>query len=175
VVSALDLVGQIPDPEIPAVTLHDLGIVRTVKQTGNAVFVSLTPTYSGCPATEAIKQQVHDTLAAAGYTPITVQVTLEPAWSTEWITAQGRAKLKQYGIAPPHQMANAQQSGCQLASQSNTAVTTPLQFFAPAKGVACPRCDSFKTEQISRFGSTPCKAHYRCLACLEPFDYFKPL
>ncbi len=126
--------------------------------------VRLTPTYSGCPATEAIKQQVQQTLTEHGYGPVTVSIDLTPAWTTDWISAAGRDKLKQYGIAPPHQ------------TQSATAQTAkPLQFFPPRQGVRCPRCDSLVTEQISRFGSTPCKSMYRCLACKEPFDYFKPL
>jgi ring-1,2-phenylacetyl-CoA epoxidase subunit PaaD len=163
--SAQSLVEQIADPEIPAVTLHDLGIVRTVTQDGNSVVVELTPTYSGCPATEAIQQEVHDTLAKHGFGPIQVNVVLEPAWTTDRITAAGKQKLKQYGIAPPH---------CTPIAQNQTH-TAPLIFFAPRAGVTCPRCDSVATEQIARFGSTPCKAQYRCLSCREPFDYFKPL
>jgi ring-1,2-phenylacetyl-CoA epoxidase subunit PaaD len=167
-VSAQALVNDIPDPEIPVVTLHDLGIVRSVEQSGMAVMVRLTPTYSGCPATEAIKQQVQQTLTENGYGPVTVSIELSPAWTTDWISEAGREKLKQYGIAPPHQT----QSQLQKTSSNNL---MPLQFFPPRQGVRCPRCDSLSTQQISRFGSTPCKSLYQCTACKEPFDYFKPL
>ncbi len=168
-VDASALVGQIPDPEIPVVTLADLGIVRRVTQTGQAVAVLLTPTYSGCPATEAIKTQVHQTLTEHGFGPNTVTIVLAPAWTTDWITAQGREKLKQYGIAPPNKSQQGNGQSC------FSPVTSKLQFFPPQVGVSCPRCESKNTEQVSRFGSTPCKALYRCIACKEPFDYFKPL
>lgn len=146
------IVGAIPDPEIPVVTLADLGILRDVVLDAGAPMVLLTPTYSGCPATEAIAAQVREALDAAGFADARVRTVLAPAWSTDWIGDEARAKLRDYGIAPP---------ACSAACGARTQP-------------ACPRCGSAEVEMVSRWGSTPCKAHYRCLACLEPFDYFKP-
>lgn len=146
------IVGAIPDPEIPVVTLADLGILRDVVLDAGAPLVLLTPTYSGCPATEAIAAQVREALDAAGFADARVRTVLAPAWSTDWIGDEARGKLRDYGIAPP---------ACSAACGARTQP-------------ACPRCDSAEVEMVSRWGSTPCKAHYRCLACLEPFDYFKP-
>lgn len=146
------IVGAIPDPEIPVVTLADLGILRDVVLEDGSPLVLLTPTYSGCPATEAIAAQVREALDAAGFADARVRTVLSPAWSTDWIGEDARRKLRDYGIAPP-----ACSAGC-------GARTPP----------ACPRCGSAEVEMVSRWGSTPCKAHYRCVACREPFDYFKP-
>jgi ring-1,2-phenylacetyl-CoA epoxidase subunit PaaD len=162
------LVSQIPDPEIPAVTLADLGILRSVTLEQDQLVVTLTPTYSGCPATEAIRTDVKALLLQNGFTNSLVKITLTPAWSSDWITSEGRRKLSNYGIAPP-----------QAASSDSCLVTggapgSVLAFRAPTTGVKCPRCQSTKTQTISQFGSTPCKALYRCTSCLEPFDYFKP-
>lgn len=145
----------VPDPEIPVVTIADLGILRLVEidDEGRAV-ASLTPTYSGCPATLAIELAVTAALSQAGFEPVIKRV-LSPAWTTDWISEEGREKLRAYGIAPP-------------ARGSNSKAT----LFAAAL-VNCPRCASSDTERISEFGSTPCKAHYRCRNCAEPFDYFK--
>jgi ring-1,2-phenylacetyl-CoA epoxidase subunit PaaD len=152
------IVANVPDPEIPALTLADLGILRSVEEIDQQIVVTLTPTYSGCPATEAIKQDVRTQLAAHQITNARVQITLSPAWTTDWITPEGKEKLRAYGIAPPNCSANSQ----------------AIQFSAPDKGIACPQCASRLTERVSQFGSTPCKALYRCTACKEPFDYFKP-
>jgi ring-1,2-phenylacetyl-CoA epoxidase subunit PaaD len=152
------IVSSVPDPEIPAVTLADLGILRSVEELDGQIVVTLTPTYSGCPATEAIKQDVHAQLALNQITNARVQIALSPAWTTDWITAEGKKKLIEYGIAPPNCSANGQS----------------LQFSAPNSGITCPQCESQLTERLSQFGSTPCKALYRCKACKEPFDYFKP-
>jgi ring-1,2-phenylacetyl-CoA epoxidase subunit PaaD len=150
------IAARIPDPEIPVVTLEDLGILRDVvldEGTG-APAVLLTPTYSGCPATEAIAAQVREALDAAGFGDAQVRTVLSPAWSTDWISEDGRRKLLAFGIAPP---------ACGSCSAGR----------ASAKP-ACPQCGAVEVEPLSRWGSTPCKALYRCLVCREPFDYFKP-
>lgn len=155
--------GSVPDPEIPVLTIAELGILRDVRVAGDGhPEVVLTPTYSGCPATEAIRQDVLSS-ARAIYPRTEVVIELAPAWTTDWITEAGRTKLAEYGIAPPRPT----RSG-----------PVPLQLRRPEQPeppVRCPRCDSPNTELISRFGSTPCKALRRCLACAEPFDEFKAL
>ena len=153
-----ELLATVPDPEIPVLSVLDLGVIRHVEvRPDGSVDVGITPTYSGCPATPAIKADVLRTLAGAGIRATAAEV-LSPAWSSDWLSAAGRAKLEAFGIAPPAQ-----------------AVASPraLAFAEPV--VACPRCRSAATERVSEFGSTPCKALYRCTACLEPFDYFKCL
>ena len=154
--------GEVPDPEIPVVSLTDLGIVREVAHEGDTLVVTLTPTYSGCPATSVIALDVEAALRAHGVEKLRVERRLSPAWTTDWITPEAREKLRDYGIAPPIDgtAADGQRRAASLASGSNLAV-------------ACPRCGSRETQKVSQFGSTPCKAHYRCTACLEPFDYFK--
>jgi ring-1,2-phenylacetyl-CoA epoxidase subunit PaaD len=134
---------EVMDPEIPVVSLADLGIVREI----TADRVVLTPTFTGCPATQVIEQDVRAALDAAGYRHVAVETVLAPAWTTDWISERGKARLRAYGIAPP---------------------------LGPGeRAVACPQCGSVETEEISRFGSTPCKALWRCRACAEPFDLFK--
>lgn len=145
--------AAVPDPEIPVVTLEDLGILRGVEEEGRTAVVRLSPTYSGCPATAAIELSVAEALAGAGI-PARIERVLSPAWTTDWITAEGREKLRAYGIAPP--VAGGKAS-----------------LFGAGPDVPCPRCGSAATERVSEFGSTPCKAHWRCTACGEPFDYFK--
>jgi ring-1,2-phenylacetyl-CoA epoxidase subunit PaaD len=144
------------DPEIPVLTLADLGVLRGVERRGDAIIVKLTPTYTGCPATLAIQLAVEAALAEAGLTAARVDIVLAPAWSTDDITEDGRRKLRDYGIAPPARGA---------AARSLFAEET----------VACPKCGSTDTSRISEFGSTACKALWRCEACAEPFDYFKCL
>lgn len=150
----------VPDPEIPVVSLIELGIIRDVKIDGDNPQVTITPTYSGCPATAVIQLDVEAALANAGFESAKVVSQLSPAWTTDWITDEGKAKLKAYGIAPP-----AGEATCAGMLARGRALET----------IICPRCDSDKTERVSQFGSTPCKAHYRCLSCFEPFDYFKPI
>lgn len=133
----------VPDPEIPVVSVVDLGIVRDVSDER----VAITPTYTGCPATQVIERDIRDALDAAGYRHVRIDTVLAPPWTTDWISAAGREKLRVYGIAPP--------------------------LPAGQREVACPQCGSTQTEEISRFGSTPCKAQWRCRDCLEPFDLFK--
>jgi ring-1,2-phenylacetyl-CoA epoxidase subunit PaaD len=167
------LVNDLPDPEIPVITLGDLGIVREVRIDAGAAVIKLTPTYSGCPATEAIREDVLKTVAKAGYDEARVDIVLSPAWSTSWISQRGRDRLRAYGIAPPI-------DDDERASRTlNGYVDSPSPSlrvirFHHKSTLTCPRCSSAEVEELSAYGSTPCKALYRCLACREPFDYFKP-
>lgn len=152
------LLAEVPDPEIPVLSIVDLGIVRHVRRAvAGRLHVGITPTYSGCPATEVIRVAVRGALDRGGFPDAVLEEVLSPPWTSDWLTTAGRRKLKDFGIAPPEQ-----------------AVATPRQLWQ-APLVPCPRCSSRATERISEFGSTPCKAHYRCSACGEPFDYFKCL
>jgi len=152
------LLAAVPDPEIPVLSIVDLGIVRHVRRSANGrLQVGLTPTYSGCPATEAIRSSVRAALDAGGFSDALLEEVLSPPWSSDWLTQEGRRKLAAFGIAPP-----------------DRELATPRALWA-APAVACPRCASRDTERISEFGSTPCKAQYRCRTCAEPFDYFKCL
>jgi len=166
---AWKVLAAVPDPEVPAVSVCDLGIVRAVELPADgpqgALEVVLTPTYSGCPATELIEHNVRQALEAAGLGPVRVRIQRAPAWTTDWITPQGRAKLQACGIAAPVGAAAAQ----------GQAVIQVLGRRPSAPAVACPRCGSPQTTQLSAYGSTACKALFRCLACQEPFEYFKPL
>lgn len=158
-----DWLSRIPDPEIPVITLTDLGIIRDVAWEGARLVVTVTPTYSGCPATSLINFEIEATLRDRGLTNIELRRQLSPPWTTDWITAEGREKLRADGIAPPVDG---------TAATGN--VLARVQRLRGANLViACPRCGSAETEKVSQFGSTPCKASYRCTACLEPFDYFK--
>jgi len=156
--------AQVPDPEIPVSSLTDLGIIRDVAWQDDTLVVTVTPTYSGCPATSVINMDIEAALRAKGIEKLRLERQLSPPWTTDWITAEGREKLRAYGIAPPIDgtAADGRLAGrvARLAGISNLVI-------------ACPRCGSTKTEKVSQFGSTPCKASYRCTDCLEPFDYFK--
>jgi ring-1,2-phenylacetyl-CoA epoxidase subunit PaaD len=154
---AYAIAAAVPDPEIPVVTLADLGILRGVERRDGTMVVKLTPTYTGCPATLAIRLDVEAALMAAGLSNARVEIVLAPPWSTDDITEAGREKLRNYGIAPPP----ARSSKGALLFGTDT--------------VSCPRCGSTQTTRISEFGSTPCKALWRCEACREPFDVFKCL
>jgi len=152
------ILETVMDPEVPVLSVVDLGIIRKVEvQDEETVTVIVTPTYTGCPATEVINISIRMALLEAGFKHITIQTTLSPAWTTEWLTEAGRQKLKAYGIAPP----NPQQIVCSIDA------------FQEEEAVQCPQCGSHHTTIISRFGSTACKALYRCKDCHEPFDYFK--
>lgn len=152
---ARQIAGDVPDPEIPVLTLADLGVIRAVKHDGATVVVDISPTYIGCPAVLAIELAVEAALRAAGYRDVRIARVLSPAWSTDDISAAGREKLRAYGIAPP-----ADRKG-----------KSALLFVDDT--VACPRCGSTETRKVSEFGSTACKALWQCEACREPFDYFK--
>jgi len=151
------LLETVPDPEIPVLSVVDLGIVREVVHGADgAIEVRITPTYSGCPATRLIEQEIRRALDRAGHRGARIRTVLHPPWTTDWLSAQGRAKLRAFGIAPP------------LAGSGDKRA-----LMADDPPVPCPRCGADDTERVSEFGSTPCKAHHRCKACLEPFDYFK--
>jgi ring-1,2-phenylacetyl-CoA epoxidase subunit PaaD len=143
----------VPDPEIPIVSIVDLGIVRYVHWQESGPRIGLTPTYVGCPATDAIRTAVQQALEGAGYADAVIEEVLSPPWTSDWLTPAAHAKLAAFGIAPPDPVEREAQG--------------------PSCAVRCPRCASDQTRLLSEFGSTPCKAHYRCEACLEPFDRFK--
>jgi ring-1,2-phenylacetyl-CoA epoxidase subunit PaaD len=163
-------VAAIPDPEVPVLTIEDLGVLRAIDRVDGRVVVTITPTYSGCPAMHHIEQEVARVLAEAGVDG-EVRTVLSPAWSTDWMSEPGRRKLNDYGIAPPRQHASSQPPH----PTGGVPVELRPPERRPASPVPCPRCGSVATEVVSEFGSTACKALYRCLACLEPFDYFKEL
>jgi ring-1,2-phenylacetyl-CoA epoxidase subunit PaaD len=155
-----EVLEAVPDPEIPVLTVVDLGIVRHVRWLKGSdgrdeLHVGITPTYSGCPATEVIRGMIAAALECKGYAGVVIEEVLSPPWTSDWLTEAGRRKLQVFGIAPPEH-----------------GVSSPRHLFRTSV-VACPRCGSHSTEKVSEFGSTPCKAHYRCTSCLEPFDYFK--
>jgi len=144
------ILQEVCDPEVPVLTITDLGIVRDVKQTGDEVEIIITPTYTGCPAMDMISMNIKMALLENGYKNVKVTSVLSPAWSTDWMSEAGKRKLKDYGIAAPDK-----------------------KFIIPKDGVECPLCNSTNTRLVSEFGSTACKALYQCNDCKEPFDYFK--
>ena len=148
---------EINDPEVPVLSIIDLGIVRDVRMNDEELEVIITPTYTGCPAMDMITTTIKIQLATLGFKKIKITQVLSPAWTTEWMSEEGKRKLKEYGIAPP----NPKQQVCDQ------------KLFAEAEGVQCPHCNSYHTHRISEFGSTACKALYQCDDCKEPFDYFK--
>jgi ring-1,2-phenylacetyl-CoA epoxidase subunit PaaD len=148
------VLNAIPDPEIPVISLVDLGIIRHVRSAGDRVEIGVSPTYSGCPATEVIRQDITSALMSAGIDRFSLVDVLAPAWTSDWISERGANALRQYGIAPPRRGPGAHAGGAGL----------------PA---ICPRCSATDTERVSEFGSTPCKSLYRCKSCLEPFEQFK--
>ncbi len=153
--AAWAIAAAVPDPELPCVTVAELGILRAVVAGENgAVIAQVTPTYSGCPAVKFIEEAILAALTDAGFTAL-IERVISPPWTIDWISNEGREKLRAYGIAPPVQGRNSK----------------PSLFDETI--IACPKCGSQTTEKFSEFGSTPCKAHYRCKTCLEPFDYFK--
>ena len=151
------ILETVKDPEVPVLSVMDLGIIREIRTEGDEVEILITPTYSGCPAMDMIRMQVKMELAAHGFPNVKVTQVLSPAWTTDWMSEEGKKKLKAYGIAPPHP----RQAVCEPG------------LFAAEQSVQCPHCDSWHTHRVSEFGSTPCKALYRCDECHEPFDYFK--
>lgn len=159
VAAAYAAIASVPDPEIPVISITELGIVRDVRVDGGAVVVTITPTYSGCPAMHAIEEDVVARLREAGFAKVSVQTVLAPAWSSDWIVEEARERMRAWGIVPPHTV--------------QASDTQRIRVFM--RSIACPRCTSKRTERLSEFGSTACKALYRCLDCLEPFDYFKPI
>lgn len=151
------LLEDVPDPEVPVVNIVELGIVREVRFQGEELQVDLTPTYTGCPATKMIEMDVYLMLKEKGYTNVKVNTVLSPAWTTDWMTEPAREKLRAYGIAPPQGII-----GDKITALLN-----------PERAIPCPHCNSTNTRQLSEFGSTACKALWKCDDCWEPFDYFK--
>ncbi|MFC7844926.1 1,2-phenylacetyl-CoA epoxidase subunit PaaD [Streptomyces sp. NPDC001046] len=161
---ALRIAGQVPDPELPMLTLADLGVLREVSLTEDGTVVaSLTPTYSGCPAMAEMRAGVAARLRDAGYARVDIRTVLDPPWTSDWITDDGRRKLAEHGIAPPG------------AAPARAAGPVPLLLSPTRRSVPCPRCGSADTEETSRFAATSCKALWRCLACREPFEYLKEI
>ncbi len=157
---AWKVLDSVPDPEVPVVSVVELGIVRELHCRADGITVVVTPTYSGCPATEVIGQTIRDSLTAAGAGEVELETRLDPAWTSDWIGDAAREKLRAYGIVPP-------------TGKAAVGGEQPIRFVR--KVLTCPRCGSNDTERLSEFGSTACKATYRCKACLEPFEYFKPI
>jgi ring-1,2-phenylacetyl-CoA epoxidase subunit PaaD len=155
--AAWKLLETINDPEVPVLSVIDLGIIRDIKITDDEIEVIITPTYSGCPAMDVISMGVRMVLLSHGYKKVKITQVLSPAWTTDWMSEEGKQKLKEYGIAPP----NPKQQVCDD------------KLFAPDEAVQCPQCHSFHTHRVSEFGSTACKSLYQCDDCKEPFDYFK--
>ncbi len=153
-----EMLVSVPDPEIPALSVLDLGIVREVVLTGEQTLIKITPTYSGCPAMKEIEENILKELQAQGIDNAVVETILSPPWTTDWMTEEGKEKLRKFGIAPPE------------GSSADKSV-----LFGEAKKVTCPYCQSRNTQMVSQFGSTACKSLYKCEDCLEPFDYFKCL
>ncbi len=145
------------DPEVPVLSVVDLGVIRSVRIVDNKVEIVITPTYSGCPAMRVIESDIRSKLAENNISDILITTALSPAWTTDWLSENGKRKLKEYGIAPPE-------------NEVDKSV-----LFAEPTIIPCPKCDSRNTRMVSQFGSTSCKAHYQCNDCLEPFDYFKCL
>ena len=151
------ILEKVMDPEVPVLSVTDLGIIRDVKINNDEVEIIITPTYSGCPAMDVISMNIRLTMISHGYKNVKIKQSLSPAWTTDWMSEEGKQKLKEYGIAPP----NPKQQVCNN------------DLFAPDEAVQCPHCTSWHTHRISEFGSTACKALYQCDDCKEPFDYFK--
>jgi len=162
-VTALAIAGRVTDPELPMITLADLGVLREVSEVDGRVIVAITPTYTGCPAMDTMRDDLEHALLAAGYREVEVRTVLHPAWTTDWISEEGKRKLAEAGVAPPG------------AAPKKATGPIPLTLAAPLRQVRCPRCDSVDTEEISRFSATACKALRRCRGCLEPFEHVKEI
>jgi ring-1,2-phenylacetyl-CoA epoxidase subunit PaaD len=172
--AAWQALGAVPDPEVPAVSIVELGIVRDVVEDGEDLRLVLTPTYSGCPATGAIEAAAREALARAGVArDVAVEHRLAPAWTTDWMAPEARDKLRAFGIAPPGP-AGPRWPGPDPQPGVVRVDVSRLCARRPAAALACPRCGSTRTALLSQFGSTACKAQWRCEDCLEPFDHFKP-
>lgn len=163
--TAREVAESVTDPELPMLTLADLGVLREVATTASGgIVVTITPTYSGCPAISEMRADLHRKLGAAGFTDVEVATALHPAWTTDWITERGRRKLAENGIAPPG-----------TAPQRCGDGPVPLELGPTRRHARCPRCDSDDTEELSEFSATACKALRRCRACLEPFEHMKEI
>lgn len=152
------LLDQVNDPEVPVLSINDLGVLRDISFIRGKLTITITPTYSGCPAMSVIEEDINKILSQNGYDQVEIKTVLSPAWTTSWMSEEGKKKLEAYGIAPP------------VEDSEDKSL-----LFADPKKIKCPRCKSMNTKLISQFGSTACKALYKCLDCKEPFDYFKCL
>ena len=152
-----NLLAEIPDPEIPVLSIHDLGIVRNIDEIDDQIVVTITPTYSGCPAMNQFEADIVTTLNKYGYDKVSIVTTYDPPWTTDWLSEEAKKKLQDYGIAPPEQK----------TTDKNALLVDDR------KSVTCPQCKSTNSKMISQFGSTACKSLYQCNNCMEPFDYFK--
>jgi ring-1,2-phenylacetyl-CoA epoxidase subunit PaaD len=159
-VTALAVAGSVTDPELPMLTLADLGVLRAVDETGDRVVVSITPTYSGCPAMDTMRDDLVHALTHAGYADVEIRTVLHPAWTSDWISDHGRRALAAAGIAPPGPAPTG---------------PVPLTLGRPRRALTCPRCGSTDTEELSRFGATACRALWRCRSCAEPFEHVKEI
>ena len=159
---ARSVAEQVTDPELPMLTLADLGVLREVSEVDGTVVVAITPTYSGCPAMATMRDDLVHRLHAAGFPDVRVRIALEPAWSTDWISPRGRARLAEHGISPP-------------GPAPQRAGPVPLTLTAPRRAVVCPRCGAGHPELVSEFSATACRALYRCVACAEPFEHVKEI
>jgi ring-1,2-phenylacetyl-CoA epoxidase subunit PaaD len=153
---------EVTDPELPMLTLADLGVLREVSEVDGAVVVAITPTYSGCPAMATMRDDLVHRLNAAGFADVRVRIALQPAWSTDWISPRGRARLAEHGISPP-------------GPAPRRSGPVPLTLTAPRRAVRCPRCGAADPELVSEFSATACRALYRCVACAEPFEHVKEI
>jgi ring-1,2-phenylacetyl-CoA epoxidase subunit PaaD len=160
-VSARDIAGTVTDPELPMLTLADLGVLRDVREHDGHVVVSITPTYTGCPAMDTMRDDLAHALLAGGYPDVEIRTVLQPAWSSDWITAHGRQALADAGIAPP--------------GPAPAGGPIPLTLTGPRRGVVCPHCGCTDTQETSRFGATSCRSLWRCRACAEPFEHVKEI
>ena len=161
--TARQIAEQVRDPELPVLTLADLGVLRDVTESDGRVLVTITPTYSGCPAIDEMGSDLCRALTSAGYADVEVRTSLHPAWTTDWISESGKRKLLDHGIAPPSRIG------------PKAAGPIPLNLTPPSQRVPCPRCGSPRTTELSRFGSTACKALRRCEDCAEPFEHIKEI
>ncbi|QQQ76055.1 phenylacetate-CoA oxygenase subunit PaaJ [Saccharothrix sp. 6-C] len=161
--AAVEVAARVRDPELPVLTLADLGVLRDVTESDGRVSVTITPTYSGCPAIDEMAADLRRSLLAAGYRAVDVRLSLSPAWTTDWISEDGLRKLREAGIAPPSRLG------------PRAVGPVPLNLTPPSQRVPCPRCGSARTSEVSRFGSTACKSLRRCADCAEPFEHVKEI
>ena len=169
-----NVLRMVLDPEIPVINIVEMGIVRAVALEPDSIRISITPTYSGCPALDVIKESIVNIISPLSCLPVTILTTNSPPWSSQWLTDEAREKLRKYGIAPPYQdKSNDQLVPLPSRREALRRISSPFSSMTPH--IECPYCKSIETQIISEFGSTPCKSLYRCCSCIQPFEYFKPI